>query len=288
MFFCFDRALSRKKKWLSGETNTNEKIGKDIVMENNENFVTEVTENVEQPTEEVVEQPKMFTQEDMNQAVSKGKARERAKIRKEYEKKYGGLENVLRAGLGKETEPLEEVTNDLTKFYEDRGIKIRRKDDLSNKDIEVLAKAEADEIIGYGFEEVVEEVDRLTKKGFENMSAREKAYFKVLAEHRQNTERKNELSKIGVTDEEYNSKDFQEFASLFNANVPIAEIYKHYTKTKPKKEIKPMGSMKNNTVDDNAVKDYYSFEEASRFTEADFDKNPALYEAVKKSMQKWK
>ena len=30
------------------------------------------------------------------------------------------------------------------------------------------------------------------------------------------------------------------------------------------------------------------FEEASKFTKEDFDKNPALFKAVEKSMQKWK
>ena len=58
-------------------------------------------------------------------------------------------------------------------------------------------------------------------------------------------------------------------------------------KTKPKKEIKPMGSMTSSTVADTGVKDFYSFEEASKFTKADFDKNPALYKAVQESMTKW-
>ncbi len=254
-------------------------------MENNENFVTEVTENVEQTTEEIAEQPKLFTQEDINQAVIKGKARERAKIRKEYEKKYGDLENVLRAGTGKES--VEDITDTFAKFYESKGIKLYEKPNYTDKEIEVLAKAEADEIIGYGYDEVVEEVDRLTKLGFENMTARDKAYFKILAEHRQNTERKEELSKIGVTDEEYNSKEFQEFASMFNANVPIAEIHKYYNKTKPKKEIKPMGSMTNKTSEDGTVKDFYTRDEALQFTKADFDKNPALFKAVQESMTKW-
>jgi hypothetical protein len=48
-----------------------------------------------------------------------------------------------------------------------------------------------------------------------------------------------------------------------------------------------MGSIKNTTVDE-GVKDYYSFEEAKRFTKADFDKNPKLFAAVEKSMAKWK
>jgi hypothetical protein len=48
-----------------------------------------------------------------------------------------------------------------------------------------------------------------------------------------------------------------------------------------------MGSMKHLPAKDTEVKDYYSYEEAKQFTMADFDKNPALYEAVKKSMLKW-
>jgi hypothetical protein len=254
-------------------------------MLENENLVTEVIENVEQTTEEIVEQPKMFTQEDMNQAVSKGKARERAKIRKEYEKKYGDLENVLRAGTGKES--VEEMTDTFAKFYESKGIKLPEKPIYSDKDIEVLAKAEANEIISSGFDEVVEEVDRLADLGLENMTARDKAYFKVLAEYRQKTERQNELSKIGVTEDEYNSKEFQDFAGMFKSNIPIAEIYKQYNKTKPKKEIKPMGSMTNKTSEDGTVKDFYTRDEALQFTKADFDKNPALFKAVQESMLKW-
>ena len=53
------------------------------------------------------------------------------------------------------------------------------------------------------------------------------------------------------------------------------------------KEIKTMGSMKNATSEDGTVKDFYSYEEATKFTKKDFDKNPALYEAVRKSMTKW-
>jgi hypothetical protein len=73
---------------------------------------------------------------------------------------------------------------------------------------------------------------------------------------------------------------------MFNPNTPIADIYNLYTKTQPKKEVRTMGSMKQQTVD-KGVKDFYSFEEASKFTTEDFDKNPELYNAVKKSMLKW-
>ena len=111
--------------------------------------------------------------------------------------------------------------------------------------------------------------------------------FRVLAEHRQNAERSNELVKLGVGEDVYNSQEFRDFASKFNANTPIKDIYDIYNKTKPKKEIKTMGSMKNNTSADSGVKDFYTRDEALRFTKADFDKNPALYDAVVKSMAKW-
>jgi hypothetical protein len=48
-----------------------------------------------------------------------------------------------------------------------------------------------------------------------------------------------------------------------------------------------MGSMKSSTTQDNGLKDYYSYEEAMKFTKQDFDKNPELYKRVQQSMPKW-
>lgn len=261
-------------------------------MDDNKNLVTEVTENVETtPTEESVaeqvETPaeKTYTQSEMNAIMGRRLARNTAKIKKEYERKYGDLEAVLRAGTGVET--VEEMTNTFADFYGKKGIKIDKKPMVDDKDIAVLAKADADEIIRAGYEDVVDEVDRLAEIGYENMSPRDKACFKVLAEHRRNIERQNELSKIGVTEDVYNSKEFQEFAERFRADTPVTDIYDIYRKTLPKKEIKPMGSLKDTQSGDTGVKDFYSFEEAERFTKEDFDKNPALYQAILKSMTKW-
>lgn len=253
-------------------------------MENNENFVAEqVTENVEQTTEQT---PKLFTQEEVNEIVGKSKARTRAKIEKEYQRKYGDLEEVLKAGTGKES--IEEVTDTFRGFYQKKGVNLPQKPTYTEHDIEVLAKAEAEDIIRAGYEEVVEEVDRMTNVGFENMTAREKAVFKVLAEHRQSTERGHELTKIGVTEDVYGSKEFKDFAAKFNSSTPITDVYDIYRKTQPKKEIKTMGSMKNTESGDTGVKDFYTPEEARRFTKKDYDNNPALFAAVEKSMLKWK
>jgi hypothetical protein len=255
-------------------------------MENNENFVVEQTaENVEVTTEETPKYTEAEFNAKLDEVLGKKLARREAKIRKEYDRKYGDLEEVLKAGTGKDN--VEEVTDTFRQFYEKKGIQIRKKPDYTDDDIRVLAQADADEFIRGGYEDVVEEVDRLTGIGFDNMTAREKATFKVLAEHRQNTERGKELTQMGVTEDVYNSKEFKDFAKMFKSDIPITTVFDQYRKTQPKKEIKTMGSMKNTDSGDNGVKDFYTVEEARKFTKADFDKNPALFKAVEKSMQKW-
>ena len=48
-----------------------------------------------------------------------------------------------------------------------------------------------------------------------------------------------------------------------------------------------MGSMKSTETKDNGLKDFYSYEEAIKFTKKDFDNNPALFKKVQESMPKW-
>ena len=256
-------------------------------MSENEILVTEqVAENVEQTTEQT---PKTYTEAEFNakldEVLGKKLARREAKIRKEYDRKYGQLEEVLKAGTGKDN--VEEVTDTFRQFYAQKGIQIPQKPAYSDSDIAVLARAEAEEIISSGYDEVVEEVDRLTSKGVANMTAREKAVFKTLAEYRRSTERGRELSQIGVTEDVYGSKEFQDFAAKFNPGTPVKDVYDIYAKTQPKKNIRTMGSMKNSTGEDGTVKDFYTRDEALKFTKKDFDKNPALFKAVEASMLKW-
>lgn len=247
----------------------------------NENFAAQA-ENVEQPTEQT---PKMFTQDEVNDIVGKSKARERAKITKQFEREYGGLVDVLKAGTGKES--VEELKDTFTDFYSKKGIQLRKTPEYTDSDLEVLAKADAQEFINAGYEDVVEEVERLTNIGFENMTARDKKLFAALADHRQNMERSRELSKIGVTEDVYTSKEFKDFASQFKAGTPVTEIYKIYEKTQPKPDIKPMGSMKSNASASNGLKDFYTPEEAKKFTMKELRDNPALEQKLIESMQRW-
>lgn len=256
-------------------------------MEYMENLVLEEgTENVETTTTEEtvgeVEQitpPKTYTQEEVDSIVGKRLARQEARIRKDYDRRYGQLESTLKAGTGKES--VEEITETFAEFYKGKGIHIPSEPNYSAKDIEVLAREEAKAVIEGGLDEVIEEVDRLCSIGLENMTARDKAVFSILAEHRKNGEAHRELSKIGVTEDVYNNPEFKEFASQFNSNTPITQIYEIYNKMQPRKEVRTAGSMKNTEV--GKVKEYYTEEELSRLTEEDLD-DPAVWEAVRRSM----
>jgi hypothetical protein len=271
-------------------------------MEYNEELVLENTENVEeQATEELVdgakveevEQPietpeeKKYSESELNERVDKLLAEKlgkktaiiERKLRREYDSKYGDLENVLKAGTG--INDVKELTDTFTDFYTSKGKQIPTRNNYSESDLRILASAEAEDIISSGFEEVVEEVDRLAEKGLENMNPREKIMFQKLATYRQNKERENELASIGVTTDVLNNTEFTTFASQFNSNVPIKDVYTMWTKTQPTKKVEQMGSMKNTVP--NKVKDYYTEDEISRLTLDDLN-NPDVWNAVRKSM----
>lgn len=271
---------------------------KELVLENTENVEEQATEELvdgaKNPTTEEVDNTveeatvntepveKTYTKAELTEKIDNAVRRREAKLRREYEEKYNRVENVLNAGLG--TSSLEEATNKLTDFYKQKGINIPSEPRYSQRDIEVLANAEAKDIISSGLEEVIEEVDRLADKGLENMTPREKIIFKNLAEHRQKQERINELASIGVKEDVLSSKDFQEYASQFKENVPISKVYELWNKSQPKPEIEQIGSMKNTAP--SKVKDYYTPAEARRLSSKDLD-DPNVMAAVEKSMQIW-
>lgn len=266
-------------------------------MNEMENLVLdESTENVEATaTEETVGQvetvpEKVYTEEEFNskldEVIGKKLARREAKLRKEYDRKYGRLEEVLKAGTGKES--VEEVTDTFEQFYTSKGVEIPKQPTYSSKDIEVLARAEADEVIRGGFEDVIEEAERLQEIGVENMTAREKAVFLALTEHIKATDTSREFAKIGVGADVYESKEFKEFAAMFKSDIPMTKVYEAYVKSQPKKEIKTMGSIKNTTAESGELKDFYTPEEAKRFTVKDLDENPRLLGILEESMKRWK
>lgn len=279
-------------------------------MEYNEELVLDNTENVEQATEELVDgsnldvqgekgipddpgiieetpEEKKYSESELNKRVNELLAEKlgkktaiiERKLRREYDSKYGDLENVLKAGTG--INDVKELTDTFTDFYTSKGKQIPTRNNYSESDLRILASAEAEDIISSGFDEVVEEVDRLAEKGLENMNPREKIMFQKLATYRQNKERENELASIGVNRDVLNNTEFTSFASQFNSNVPIKDVYTMWTKTQPTKKVEQMGSMKNTVP--NKVKDYYTEDEISKLTLDDLN-DPDVWNAVRNSM----
>ncbi len=272
------------------------------MFEENENLVDETENAEEQTAEEIVddveeveavqeeetetteEQEKVYTEDEFNQKLddllAKKLARKTAKLEKEYKRKYSKLENVLNAGLG--TSNVEEATDQLTDFYKGQGIDIPTTDNtFSEREIEVLARAEADDIISLGYDEIKDESDRLAKIGVDNMSQRDKKLFSYLATERKRIEDERELNSIGVNKDMLEDEDFVAFRGNLNPDLSLKEQYEMYLKIKPKKQTKKMGSMKSGATA--KVKDYYSPEEIERLTDDELD-NPDVWKAVRKSM----
>lgn len=233
----------------------------------------------EEPVEEKNEPEKIYTEDEFNEKFDAKFKRREAKIRKEYEKKYSKLENILNAGLG--TSSVEEATSKLNDFYKEQGVEIPSEPKYSDEDTEKLANVDAEEIISLGYEEIKEEGERLAKLG-NNMSRREQLVLDKLSNKAKEIEELKELSAIGVSKEQINDPEFREYEKKLNPNLSLKEKYEMYQSTKPKKEIKQMGSMKSDKL---AEKDYYTAEEISKLTEEDLE-DPKVWEIVRKSMTK--
>ena len=277
-----------EKEEMLEQTNESENVETQTTEENVEGIeLTDTTDADESISDEPEkEEVKMFTQEDVDKIVKKRLARQERDYQKELSK-YKNVENVLSVGLG--TKTIEESETKLRNFYKEQGVEIpESKTGLSDKELQILGQAEADEILELGLEEAEVEANRLAKKGHQNWNAKEQATFQKLASTLNYEKQKKELKSIGVDIKILDSKEFKDFANQFNSNTDIKNIYNLYSKTslpKENKNIEKMGSMKNNATEE--VKDFYTYEESLNFTRKDFEKNPALYKAIEHSMTQW-
>jgi len=271
-------------------------------MEDNNELVAEATENVEElateelvdggtepieeetveeTTEEVNEPVKTYTDAEVDEIVKKKLYRQEQKLNREFNKQmssYRRAEEVLNAGLG--TSNIEEATNNLANFYKEKGIDIPEYQPTYNEfDMEAGAEKEARTIIDSGYEDIVEEVDRLADIGLDNMSKRDKIIFQKLAEERQKIENEKEVASLGISKEELENEDFKAFSNKY-PSLSLKDKYELYSQIKPKSNENKMGSLKNGAT--SQVKDYYSEEEISRLTEEDLD-NPQVWAAVRRS-----
>ena len=265
------------------EAETTEEIQEGIELTD----TTEVEDSNEETIEETEEeQPKgrFVTDAELNDLVDRRVARKMRKLEKENANNmstYKDTENVLKSALG--ASDINEANQKLREYYEEQGIKLPEpyKPGLSEHQLEVLAKDEANNFIEEGHEAMVEEANRLANIGYQNLNESERIIFNTLAEKLTEEKNKSELKSLGAKEELLSDKSFNDFRKMFNSNVPIKDIYEMYSKNKPKPKVENPGSMKN--AEPNKTKDYYTEEEISKLTLEELD-NPKVWEAVRKSM----
>lgn len=271
------------------EDNENLEMDNQETQAQQNNEESEVSgENVDTTDTEPQEQPKMYTKEEVDKMIENRVIRENKQHKKEM-LKYKKLENTLRQGLGKNNgEDIDNITNSLDEFYKDQGIEINH--DVSYRDDEeekILGQADARNIIELGEEEMNSVVSELANK---KRTAREDETLKIIYNELTIRKAKSELAEQGADSSIIESDKFKKFAGRYAANVPLIEIYNDYKKINgiQKQQPKTPGSMKGSNKNAVEVKDFYTKEEAEKFTVEDFDRNPKLWKAIEDSASKWK
>lgn len=240
---------------------------------------TAETENVEEKEEEP--KGRYMTDEEINSIVDRRVKRKMEKYEREMNV-YKDTANVVKQAVG--GEDINEINHNLRTFYENEGYKLPEKtSSLTTREIEVLARAEADDIIEDGYDAMVEEANRLAKIGYDNMSERERVIFNTLGDKLTEENDKKGLLKIGAKEDVLKEEEFKKFRNQFKTNTPIEYIYDLYKKENKKTVKENPGSMKNSEV--NSSKDYYTPEEIAKLSDEQLD-DPKIWEVVRKSMTK--
>lgn len=256
---------------------------------------SETNEEVEETTENPQEVDKKSLKEllkedpDLQEEFNDLIKRRVNRVERDYDSKfskYEELEGIIGQSMG--TSNLDDTLEKTRNFYKQKGVEYTPKRSLREE--EILANDEANVIINScdTIDELKEEANRFSDIGKNNMTPRQKTIFRKIVEEINSKERISELRRIGAKEDVYNSSEFKEYMNMFKPDTSISKIYSMFEKNKNgTKQKEKIGSMKNTPSKKNEVKEFYTKEEALKFTRADFDKNPKLFEAVEKSMSKW-
>ena len=226
-------------------------------------------------------------QNQFNDIVQNRVTREAKRLDREHKaelSKYQELGYLTQKGIN--AEDLDDALNKTRDFYGQKGIKYTPQ--ASQRDEEILANADSKEIIDSCNDEseLIAEADKISQKGT-NMSHREKIILQNITSELEGRKKLQDLEKIGADKNVYESEEFKKFSNYFTKETPVSDVYDLYiAKNKTAKKIENPGSMKNTTVN-KTTKDFYSRDEALKFTREDLDKNPELVKAIENSMTKW-
>lgn len=254
------------------------------------------TSEAETDNQESVEDERKFTQQDVDRMLKSRVRRLESENSKKIQE-YEDLVNTLKAGIGQDIQNVSELNQKFKDFYKEQGITIpegERK--LSERDEKILAKADAEEIIEAGEDEINRVASEIHNKPADKRTAREKVIFETLGKHVMMQKAQAQLKEKGADIKILEDSNFKNFASKFSASTPLGEIYDMYNKINAPQEVKKeekktppasTGSVKT-TGTTNEIKEFYTPEEVSKMTMEQLKNNPKLMKAVDKSMSLWK
>lgn len=278
-----------EEKELLEQTNETEKVETQTTEEMVEGIeLTDTTDadeaNVNEPEKEEVrktlkellkENPDY--QEELENEILKPRISRMERNHQKELSKYKDTDNVLRTTLN--LKDGDDTNAKLREYYEAEGIKLPEviKPGLSDREIELLANADADEIIADGHEATFNEAERLAKIGYKNLNQRDRIIFNKLAETLNNEKDKTELLKLGAKEQLLSDKSFIDFRKKFNSNVPIKDIYELYVQRQPKQVVDNPGSMRNDKV--KQPKTIFTDEDIAKMTDEELEAN---WDAIRK------
>lgn len=255
-----------------------DETNQDVVVDTGTNAEDDIEKKIEARANELME-------EKIKDRIARDRASQERKFNKELAK-YKQLENVINAGLG--VNNIDDAISKTSSYYREQGIEIPElKDSFSERDQRVLAKADAQEIIELGKEEMELEANRLSNIPLDKMTIRERTMFDTLCAELTNLKDIDELKAKGYKTDILQTKEFNDFRNQFNFKTPISTIYEMYNKINGQKVEQPAspGSAKTSTTN-NEIKDYYSSEDFDKLTKEDLD-NPKVMEIVNRSRLQW-
>lgn len=202
--------------------------------------------------------------------------------------KYQRLESILKAGLG--VNDLDEAISKTSEFYKEQGVNIPSVDEkyssLNERDMIVLAKADAQDIMECGEKEMEYEANRIADIPRDKRTLRERVMFDELCRELVSIRNVRELKDKGYDVKVLESDEFKEFSR--DINKPIVDVYEMFSRLNGfvKQAPKSPGSAKTSVANE-SVKEFYTPEEARKFSEEDLIRNPKLEEAIERSMLRW-
>lgn len=229
----------------------NEKLDNELIINNDVPETSEESEQIETSTSEGVEEVQETTekveepvdiQAQIEETVKDRLARDRASRERKQARemaKYKQLENVIKTGLG--VDSLDEAISKSSEFYRGQGINIpiQTETSLNERDAMILAKADAQDVIKCGKEEMEAEANRIASIPEKNRSLRDKTIFNDLCQELIRINDEESFKQKGYDTKILEDKDFSLFRKQFNLNTPVANIYEIYSKLNAKPVEKP-------------------------------------------------